>query len=165
MLKSRKSTKSTGSSTKSSPPPATITFTPLTTAYLGQKGYTIPKTDLTPEQQDLLKNTLMAKPMVNGVPTPASFFPVYRESPNKFYVPRYFGEETFGQAATMKIPDGNDITVPFQGKMRDIQETVIQKYIDHVSVPNGGGGLLELFCGFGKTICALNIISRLSKKH
>lgn len=159
MSKSRKSTKTT-------PPPATISFTPITTAYLGQKGYTIPKTDITPQQQELLKNTLIAKPMVNGVPTPTSFFPIYRESPNKIYVPRYFGEETFGQLTTFKIPEGSDIDLPFHGSMRDIQETVIQKYIDHVSAPGagGGGGLLELFCGFGKTICALNIISRLRKK-
>ena len=46
--------------------------------------------------------------------------------------------------------------------MRDIQEIVVNTYIEKTE--NGGSGLLELYCGFGKTICALNICSRLKKK-
>ena len=160
-MKSRKSPKTTVKST----PVITLPVT-IPDAYLGQKGYTIPKTELTVEQQIALKEILIAKPMVNGVPAvDSACFPVYRESPNKIYIPRYFGEETFGKSSQIKITEGDIVELTFCGKMRDIQETVIQKYIDHVHIDEmGGGGLLELFCGFGKTICALNIISRLKKK-
>lgn len=144
----------------------------LPNAYLGQKGYTILKRDLTEPQQEQLRSLLVAKPLVNGMPTAAEdCFPIYRESPQKIYVPRYFGETTFGVANGYKVSEGLDIDLRFDGKMRDIQEMVIAKYMDHVGCGagcgaggRGGGGLLELYCGFGKTICALNIVSRLQKK-
>lgn len=138
--------------------------TNLPNAYLGQKGYTILKTDLTKEQQDELKNILIAKPLINGVPCPTSSFPIYRESQQKIYVPRYYGEQTFGVTNKNKIPEGGNIELQFEGQMRDVQETVIHKFMKHVTEDGGGGGLLELYCGFGKTICALNIVSRLNKK-
>jgi superfamily II DNA or RNA helicase len=42
----------------------------------------------------------------------------------------------------------------------------VNKYLEKVTNNGvgGGGGLLELYCGFGKTICALNICSRLKQK-
>ena len=46
--------------------------------------------------------------------------------------------------------------------MRDYQVSTVQKYLNHVH--NGGGGLLELYCGFGKTDCAIYIICALKKK-
>ncbi len=54
--------------------------------YLGQKGYTLMKKDLTPEQQVDLKRELTAKPFTQGsvVSKVQHTFPVYRESDNKF---------------------------------------------------------------------------------
>ena len=55
--------------------------------YLGQKGYTIYKKDLTAEQQKFIKTELTAKPYTPGTPgagTQTNTFPVYRESGNKF---------------------------------------------------------------------------------
>jgi len=156
----KKKTSATVEPSISTPMPTT-----LKDAYLGQKGYTILKKNFTDQQIEELKNILTAKPLQNGLPCPATtFFPIYRESPNKMYVPRYFGEKTFGSPYAIKIPEGADIQVEFQGKMRDIQEAVITKFMNHVEHGGGGGGLLELYCGFGKTICALNIVSRLLKK-
>lgn len=47
--------------------------------------------------------------------------------------------------------------------MRDYQTKVVNAYKNCLN-KNGGGGLLELPCGYGKTIIALNIIGELKKK-
>jgi superfamily II DNA or RNA helicase len=105
----------------------------------------------------------MVKPYVPGSPVQVQkSFPAYRESDKKIYVPRYFGEDLFGPAKTIKITEGDDINLEFQGTLRDNQVPVVDKYTNHVS--KGGGGLLELPCGFGKTSIGLNLVSRLKKK-
>ena len=131
--------------------------------YLGNKGYTILKSELSIKHQLALKEMLMVKPYIPGSPVQVQkTFPAYRESDKKIYVPRYFGEELFGKAKTIKITEGDNIDLVFQGSLRDYQIPVIEKYIQHVS--SGGGGLLELFCGWGKTDSTLYIIGRLKKK-
>jgi superfamily II DNA or RNA helicase len=131
--------------------------------YLGNKGYTILKSELSIKHQLTLKEMLMVKPYVPGSPVQLQkTFPAYRESDKKIYVPRYFGEELFGSAKTIKITEGDDINLEFQGTLRDNQVPVVDKYTNHVS--KGGGGLLELPCGFGKTSIGLNLVSRLKKK-
>jgi superfamily II DNA or RNA helicase len=119
--------------------------------YLGQKGYTILKSDLTIKQQTFIKEQLTVKPYVPGSPVQVQkSFAAYRESDKKMYLPRYYGEEIFGKAKEIKIPEGDDISLTFNGQLRDYQAPVVQKYLDHVAP--GGGGLLELYCGWGKCL-------------
>jgi superfamily II DNA or RNA helicase len=122
--------------------------------YLGNKGYTILKSELTPAQQTELKELLTVKPFIPpGAPkSMRTTFPVYRESSNKLYVPRYFGQDLFGPPKTYKISEGSDINLEFQGTLLEHQEPIIQKYIETVTANNGGGGLLELYCGWGKCL-------------
>jgi superfamily II DNA or RNA helicase len=136
------------------------------TTYLGNKGYTLLKKELSAEQQLLLKEMLMAKPFVPGAPVTAgkNTFPVYRESANKLYIPRYFGENLFGPAKTIHIGSGDPIHIPFAGVLRDYQEPVVQKFIDYVNSEESLGGLLELPCAWGKTSAALNIASQIGEK-
>jgi superfamily II DNA or RNA helicase len=134
--------------------------------YLGQKGYTIPKNELTIEKQKQIRNDLMIKPFVMGSPmnNDQKTFPAYRESGNKFYVPHYYGVENYGPPKQYKIYEGIDINLEFAGKLRENQEIVVNTYIDHVNKVGFGGGLLELPCAYGKTVLSLNIISHLKKK-
>lgn len=134
--------------------------------YLGQKGYTIPKNELTIEQQKQVRNDLTIKPFVMGSPmnNEQKTFPAYRESGNKFYVPHYYGVENFGAPKQYKITEGTNIDLEFNGKLRENQEIVVNTYIEHVNKVGFGGGLLELPCAYGKTVLSLNIISRLKKK-
>jgi hypothetical protein len=119
--------------------------------YLGQKGYTIPKNELTLEQQKSTRLALTVEPFVMGAPVNGSkSYPVYRESPNKFYVPHYYGIENFGPPKEYKISNGTDINLNFSGKLRENQEIVVNTYIDHVLKVGFGGGLLELPCAYGK---------------
>jgi hypothetical protein len=122
--------------------------------YLGQKGYTIPKNELTIEQQKQIRNDLMIKPFVMGSPmnNDQKTFPAYRESSNKFYVPHYYGVENYGKPKQYKITEGTDINLEFAGKLRDNQEIVVNTYIEHVNKVGFGGGLLELPCAYGKCL-------------
>ena len=133
--------------------------------YLGQKGYTIIKNELTIEQQKQIRNDLMIKPRVHGGPVNTQHsFPAYRESSNKLYVPHYYGTEHFGNPAQIKISNGDNINVAFNGKLRESQEIVANTYLDNVLKREVGGGLLELPCAAGKTVISLSIISQLKKK-
>ena len=122
--------------------------------YLGQKGYTIPKNELTIEKQKQIRNDLTIKPFVMGSPmnNDQKTFPAYRESGNKFYVPHYYGVENFGVPKQYKIAEGNDIDLEFAGNLRENQEIVVKTYIDHVNKVGFGGGLLELPCAYGKCL-------------
>ena len=133
--------------------------------YLGQKGYTIPKIELTIEEQKKIRNDLTIKPFTMGAPVnDLKTFPAYRESPNKFYVPHYYGVENFGIPKEYKISEGTDINLEFNGKLRDYQEPVVNKFINHCLCAKFGGGLLELYCAWGKTSASLYVISQLKKK-
>ena len=134
--------------------------------YLGQKGYTIPKNELSIEKQKQLRNDLTIKPFMMGAPmnNNQSSFPAYRESNNKFYVPHYYGVENFGPPKEYKVSEGFDIDLEFAGILRDYQEPVVNKFINHCQNTQCGGGLLELYCAWGKTSGSLYILSKFKKK-
>ena len=134
-----------------------IEFPKTLNTYLGQKGYTIQKSELPAHLHSVLREKLTACPQTNGAafgPVEDVSYPIYRESANKFYMPRYFGELHFGPPKSVELSAGQDIDVPFAGSLRPIQLPVVQTYLDHVrkSDTMGGGGLLELPCAFGKCL-------------
>ena len=133
--------------------------------YLGQKGYTISKKELSIEQQNQIKKDLTIKPFTKGAPmSDVKMFPAYRESPSKFYVPHYYGVKHFGPPKEYKISEGTDIDLEFNGALRDYQQPVVDKFVKHCLDAKYGGGLLELYCAWGKTSASLHIITQLKKK-
>jgi superfamily II DNA or RNA helicase len=129
--------------------------------YLGKKGYTIFKNNLTKEQIKKIKQDLNVKPFTSHGFGNDVTYPIYRESERKFYLPRYYGTEEYGPPE-IKLSKGLDIDLEFKGNLFDYQHNIIDKYIEHVG--ESGGGLLDVEPGKGKTVMALNIISRLKKK-
>ena len=135
------------------------------TTYLGQKGYTLSKNQISAEQQKQIRNDLTIKPFsLRDMGGDIKTFPAYRESSNKFYLPHYYGIENFGKPNQYKISEGNDIQLEFNGTLRDYQEPVVNKFINHCTEVGFGGGLLELYCAWGKTSGSLYILSQLKKK-
>ena len=134
--------------------------------YFGNKGYTLYKKNLTIENEKQIRNDLTISPKVHGISfnENKSSFPVYRESDNKMYVPFYYGVENFGPPTKINISNGDDITISFKGNLRENQIPVVDAYFNAIKNDNINGGLLELPCAYGKTVLALNIISKLKKK-
>ena len=130
--------------------------------YLGQKGYSIYKENISVDEQHWMRNELTVRPFVPKSPVPAPSFPIYLESQQKLYVPRFFGIDTYGEPDEERISKGDPINLEFNGELRDYQNKIVKIYSKCVN--KGGGGLLEIPCGRGKTVIALNIISKLKVK-
>ena len=131
--------------------------------YLGNKGYTIKKKNLTINEQQLIRKELTVKPFVPKTSLQnTSEFPIYRESKNKIYVPRFYGVEIYGEPDVIKLNLGNKIKLKFNGELREFQKPIVDKFTIHAK--KFGGGLLELHTGAGKTVIGLNILSKIGLK-
>jgi superfamily II DNA or RNA helicase len=143
-------------------------------SYIGKKGYTIPKSVIDSRDMDVLKKELFMTPQLQfGIKMGAdtSSFPVWRENDNKLYIPRFYGVSRYGLPERSELEGGESIHIRFMKPLRDYQEKIIKVYLDYVSktldgsgAPGGGGAILEVPCGRGKTVMALKIIYELSKK-
>ena len=133
------------------------------TTYLGQKGYSIKKENLEIEEQLAIRKDLTMKPYVpKSSMVKVEPFPLYRESKKKFYIPRYYGYETYGDPDAIKIDNFEKINIKFKGELREHQKPTVAKFIKVAK--KKGGGLLELHTGYGKTVCGLKIIALLGVK-
>ena len=135
----------------------------MASTYLGCKGYTIYKESLTIEEQELIRRELTVKAFVPKScickPMP---FPIYRESQKKMYIPRFYGIENYGDPEEIRINEGKTINLKFKGELRNIQKSIVKKYMKCAKTK--GCGLIDIYCGAGKTVMALNILSQLNKK-
>jgi superfamily II DNA or RNA helicase len=145
---------------------------------LTSKGYAILKKSLTPEKQEWVRKQLTVAPKLNNKflakPTP---FPVFFESPTRFYLPRHWAREHFGPEEESIIPEGAPLpkTAVFTGKPFDYQENIIESFVGEenkalivgstATLPStgrkAGEGLICVPCGKGKTFMALAIAARL----
>ena len=151
------------------------------------RGYVIQKSSLTTDQLNALKYDLAITPkeshmMKTVAKNTEKRIIVYRENEQKIYIPRFYGIQHYGEPELTELSQGLDIDVLFTQPLRDYQEKIINVYMNHVisdggisdggisgiksgiKSGKGGGGILEVPCGAGKTIMALNICSRLKKK-
>lgn len=143
-------------------------------SYLGKKGYTIPKLYLHNNDYEFLKKDLLMIPFTIGPSfgkTDDTSFPVYRENVAKIYIPRFYGIKRYGLPNVSELSDGEDIDISFVKELRDYQTNVVNIYLKYVktqisvnSDKYGYGGILELPCGYGKTVLSLKIIAELKKK-
>ena len=132
-------------------------------AYIGKMGYTIFKNNLTIEDINKIKKDLLVKPFVpKCIQQKCESFPIYRESTSKFYLPRFYGIDKFGEPSVYKNLNNEKISLKFEGTLRDYQYNIANKYITHVS--DKGGALLEMDTGMGKTVLALYILAQLNVK-
>ena len=134
------------------------------TRYITVKGYSIPKSSLNEAESKELQDTLTVTPKMNQKfatkeMLESATFKVFRQSPNRWYVPRAWGEAKYGPAENV-VPEGLDMAIEgFKGAPYDYQEAIITKFIDA-----GGNGLICVPCGKGKTFMALSIAARIGKR-
>ena len=132
---------------------------------LGQRGYSIIKEEHKPNIISEMRKELTVKPFVHknyaGNNNP---FPVYCESIRKLYLPRYFGIQKFGIPKNYKINHGEPINIPFAKELRENQKPIVEAFINSTNDEHGGGGIISIPCGYGKTVIGLNIASRLKVK-
>jgi superfamily II DNA or RNA helicase len=129
---------------------------------LTSRGYAIRKDSLTPEQQQMIRKELTVAPKMMSRGAPAGKpFSIYFESPLRFYVPRHWAREKFGQEEADAMPEGLPLpqTAKFSGKPFDYQEAILKTFTDADC-----NGLICVPCGKGKTFMALALAARLGKR-
>lgn len=128
------------------------------------KGYAIRKSYLTDSQKKLVEKYCIVEPKIDDrykLKGELSFR-IYRESPERYYLPREWGLNTFGEPDKILLSEGKDLSAEasqFVGSPYDYQKDIINSYL--TSTRNG---LICVPCGKGKTFMALNIASQIKKK-
>ena len=131
---------------------------------LTRNGYIIKKSELKPKEIKEIKDNLTAKPFTindfgNGN---EKKFNLYLESPNKLYLPRFYGIKKFGNPSINNIKEGEKINVKFNGGLREEQMPIYKTSMDQLN--NIGGGIISLKCGGGKTVLSLYTAVQLGYK-
>ena len=139
--------------------------------YISQSGYIIRKNILTSSQINNIKENLKVKPFHHIVYANNQFnmqaqpFILYLETPNKFYLPRFWAINTFGQPQINLLknnPHAVSNNILFKGTLNEQQDKIIDIFMPHLLQHEGG--ILNLRCGIGKTVLALYIICQLKQK-
>lgn len=133
---------------------------------LTSRGVSVPKNEISLEQLELIKKELTVtpiSPMSNVIGKPTSYS-IFRQSASKIYIPKYYAIKYFKQPLKKIKNTGEDIQLEFQGTLRDEQKEPVNAVIDACKDPLKMGGILNVFCGGGKTTMALYCITKLSKK-
>lgn len=123
-------------------------------------GYKLRKSNVPMEE---LRKTLTVKPYIpsvfvankNAIPR----YKVFLETEDSIYVPKHFGIERFGapSCTTRDVPQTDISFWTFHGSIRESQHPVVDSFLK----PEPHDGILSLFTGGGKTVCALYIASKL----
>lgn len=124
----------------------------LKSAYLGKKGYTLFKSELSENELKEIREELLMRPYVPKSPQQMSPFKIYRETKDKLFVPRFYGMTKFGVPRRNMIAEGDTmgLTMAFVGSLRDYQRNIVEKFL--VASETNGGGLLEIDTGLGKCL-------------
>jgi superfamily II DNA or RNA helicase len=132
---------------------------------LGNRGYSIIKEDIKPVEIGKIRKELSVKPFVNTeYGAPAKPFSIYSESKRKLYLPRFYGMHKFGSPIETKLNDGKEIDITFSKELRPLQLPIVDTYLECVNTGIGGGGIISVPCGYGKTVLALYILAKLKVK-
>ena len=131
---------------------------------LDERGYGILKTEINPETLKKHKKALCFKPVVLqgydfAPPKPVC---MYRESPKRIWMPKFYGIQHFGPPTQSNERLGEKIDSEFNGSLKPEQLKIINNVLPVIK--DTGGGILCLPTGFGKTVCAIYIACQLGVK-
>jgi len=134
--------------------------------YLTNMGYLIKKDRLSAEELAKIRKELTFRPIVyqalRTISKPNSFL-TYKESPNYLYVPKYYGWEKLGPPVKNLISRGGDMAeecrISQEYFIREHQKAAYEKTLEQIT--DRGGGILSVFCGWGKTFMAIFVAVKL----
>ena len=152
--------------------------------YIGEHGYTVRKEIAAerglfadaarrggPDSLEALRAALTVSPVLHGAPefVKPRQFAVFKETDKKLYLPRFRGLDWFGPPVHNMLGDdlvrrvGRPVErMAFARELRPEQLEIVQETVAILQDPQrGNSGILQLPCGFGKTVMALNLASRL----
>jgi superfamily II DNA or RNA helicase len=92
-------------------------------------------------------------------------FICYKELGDNFIVPKMYGTKIIRDKNLPMVdiqPPGESVEISFSGSLRAPQVEQVSRAI--AALENIQGGVMCLYCGFGKTTCSLNISCHFGKK-
>ena len=140
----------------------TNTFAHNDSRILSHRGYAIRKDGLTPAQTIQLRKALTMMPRVAAeFAAGIDPFPIFYESPSRWYVPRFWGLENCG------LPDGDarGDGKPLRAELA-FNKTLRAEQLPIVNAFREGefNGLICVPCGYGKTFMAIWLACQLRKR-
>ena len=129
---------------------------------LSHRVYAIRKDQLTPGQTRQLRAALTVKPQVAAeFSAGVDSFPIFYESPSRWYVPRFWGLDNCG------APDGDArqpglplrAELQFNKHLRDEQLPIVNAFKE-----GDYNGLICVPCGYGKTFMAIWLACQMRKR-
>lgn len=132
--------------------------------YINRNGYVVRKSSLSEAEVRRIRKDLTVSPLCQITGVPRVFFKIYRENDAKIYVPRFYGTEILGVPENVEeeVLDSPDVFPSFLGSLRPDQVEVAEIYVKQLK--DHPGGILQLPCGFGKTVVAISILAQLGVK-
>lgn len=90
----------------------------------------------------------------------------FQKTETHFCTPRFYGVIHWGRAGVDHTIAGADVNFDFRGALDSRQIEPCQKILAEMAKEDRAprGGMLCLPCGFGKTVCALYVLSKMKKK-
>ena len=125
-------------------------------------GYAIRKDSLSSQESVKLRKDLTVAPKVPGkFAKEGEPFRLYKESTTRYYVPRMWGIENFGEPAHNILVEGDTLRkdLQFVGKPYDYQVNIVDQFLSA-----GANGLICVPCGRGKTFMAIQCAARIAKR-
>ena len=141
-------------------------------SYISARGYSLPKDAIEATEYKKIKEDLTVKPYCppgfgggeGGGPKQKSN-KLYVETATRIYVPKFYGILNFGKPEKDKRQDGRAVDFTFKGTLRPEQEEPVKACMTAIEDENvGRGGILNVFCGGGKTTMALYIMAQVGRK-
>lgn len=134
---------------------------------LSSRGYNIAKSAVSDAELTSIKNELSVVPHLGGhMQAPQNQQPnkLFMESATRLYVPKSYGLKRWGPPEQNKLPPGQEVILTFAGSLRPEQEPAVSALLAACRCPRTMGGILNVFCGGGKTTMALYAATQLAKK-
>lgn len=141
----------------------------INSTYMSKNGYVVRKNTITQEQLSNLRHELRGRPIqddkYNLFNKKDTSFPIYIETKNKIYIPKIYGYKNFGIPKSMTqtyIGANINESIVFTGHLLEHQKIPCNLLLS--TLKKDYGGILSLGTGFGKTVSALYVASKLNKK-
>ena len=135
--------------------------------YLSSRGYIFRKHKLTPRREAQIRKDLTVSPFVDkryAFGNQAKF-KVFLENQNKFYLPRFYALEKFGDPDEDYLKErGASLSesAKFVKTLRPQQVPIVNNIMDKLQ--NRGGVILNAACASGKTCMSIKIIELIGKR-
>lgn len=126
--------------------------------------YTVPCAQLREDELLRHRRELTMTPLdtgFSGQPPPS--FDAYECGAGVLRVPRFYGVAQWGMPSDVRLCDGVEMDVAFEGTLNPLQTEATAQVLSVLSAPPHGT-IMVLPCGYGKTVCALYLAHKLRRR-